>query len=58
MTIGTENSLTVQEEDREMIRLLTTLNLTKRAIVKGFILGLKENSKMATPPQMAERPGA
>lgn len=57
MAIGTENSLTVQKEDREMIRLLTTLNQTKRAIVKGFILGLKADSK-PVPPSQAERPRA
>lgn len=44
MVIKTENRLKVQEEDREMVRLLTTLNQTKRAIVKGFILGLKADT--------------
>lgn len=58
MTTGTENSLAVQEEDREMIRLLATLNQTKRAITKGFILGLKADSKLAPSMPGPERPGA
>ena len=45
MTNTADNRLEIREDDREMVHLLTTLNQTKRAIVKGFILGLKETAQ-------------
>ena len=47
MTSINETRLEVHEVDREMIRLLTTLNQTKQAIVKGFVLGLRADSTKA-----------
>ncbi len=48
MTTGNENMASVHELDKETIRTLASFSIEKQALVKGLILGLRNQDQFVT----------